>query len=209
MRQITVGQSTELNLYGPDTPTGEKGARMLHVVIHHHGTHIGLLFTGHAGLNRALPIDEARTYLSDIKRAATAGTAVWAIEEQAGAWTSAAAVVDQVEQSLIDGIREALKPAPQPVDVSDIVDGMPAGGGWNAYRQQATTRAAVTSDAMDRVLDGAVGGYIPRSKQATSVQLIALSKRGLVELRYGRRGNQRVIVGARITGKGAKHTAAA
>jgi hypothetical protein len=113
------------------------------------------------------------------------------------------------DAELIDSINSTMDAAqPKRVDVSDIVDGMPAGGGWNAYRQQATTRAAVTSDAMDRVLDGAVDEYIPRSREATSTQLIALKERGLVELAYGQRGNQRVIVGAHLTGKGSKHTEA-
>jgi hypothetical protein len=88
MQQITAGQSTEMNLYGPDTQTGEQGARVLHVVIHHFGSFISLLFTDHAVLNRQLPIAEARAYLRDIKREAKAGTALWAIEAQAGVLTA-------------------------------------------------------------------------------------------------------------------------
>jgi hypothetical protein len=122
MQQITAGQSTEMNLYGPDTQTGERGGRVLHVVIHHFGAHIGLLFTDHGSLNRALPVDEARAYLADIQREAKSGTAVWAIEQLAWAWTSVAAIVDQAEQDMVTGINAAMDAAqPTPIDVSDIL----------------------------------------------------------------------------------------
>jgi hypothetical protein len=134
MQQITAGQSTEMNLYGPDTQTGEQGARVLHVVIHHFGSFISLLFTDHAVLNRQLPIAEARAYLRDIKREAKAGTALWAIEAQAGVLTSTSAIVNQAEEAMVEGIRANMDAAqPKPVDVSDIV---PQGAGsWQALRQ--------------------------------------------------------------------------
>lgn len=133
---LTAGESTEMNLYGPDMQTGERGGRVLHVVIHHHGTHIGLVFTDHGNLNRALPVDEARAYLADIKREAKSGTAVWAIEQLAGAWTSAAAIVDAAEQDMVTGINATLDAAqPKPIDVSDILADMPRAGSWNALKQ--------------------------------------------------------------------------
>jgi hypothetical protein len=72
------------------------------------------------------------------------------------------------------------------------------------------TRAAITSSAMDRIIAEAANGngYIPRSKDATSVQLIALERRGLVTLTYGRRGSTRAITGAVLTVKGSKRVAA-
>lgn len=78
--------------------------------------------------------------------------------------------------------------------------------GSQGFRGNQTT-AAQTSDPMDRIITEAAraDGRITRSKTATSVQLIALDKRGLVDLVYGKRGNTRVIVGARLTAKGFKH----
>lgn len=78
------------------------------------------------------------------------------------------------------------------------------GQGWNAYRQSLTRKPAVTTEPMDRVLASAVDGYVPRSKDARSDQLVALKARGLVELVYGRRGNQRVITGGQLTAKAFK-----
>jgi hypothetical protein len=77
-----------------------------------------------------------------------------------------------------------------------------------ANRGQST--AAPTTDQMDRVLTTAANtdGRIVRGGQpgqATSTQLIALRKRGLVELVYGKRRNQRVITEGRLTVKGYKH----
>jgi hypothetical protein len=71
---------------------------------------------------------------------------------------------------------------------------------------RGTQTAAPASEAMERILADAAAnnGRVARSKDATSVQLIALAKRGLVELTYGRRGNQRVITGGVLTSKGAK-----
>lgn len=75
------------------------------------------------------------------------------------------------------------------------------------FRGDRTSTAAPTSDPMDRIVAEAAhaGGRIVRSKEATSTQLIALDKRGLVELVYGKRGSTRVITGARLTTKGFKH----
>lgn len=73
--------------------------------------------------------------------------------------------------------------------------------GRSATGQQVC--AAITSEPMDRIIAEAANGdgYIPRSKQATSVQLIALDRRGLVRLRYtGPR-----IAGGWLTVKGYKH----
>lgn len=72
----------------------------------------------------------------------------------------------------------------------------------DAYRQATTQTGRPNTEPMDRVLASATSdGYIPRGREATSTQLIALKRRGLVELHYGRRGNQRVILGARLTRK--------
>lgn len=176
----------------------------LNIRIDMHTDGVAITVDHHATLNRALPVEQARTYLEFLRDEAKAGKPLWLIEAQAGVLTSA--VLDDAERAMVDGIRAHLEQAtPKPVDVSDILADAPTCGGWNAFRQQVTRTAALTSEPMDRILITAVDGFIPRSKDATSTQLVALKRRGLVELVYGRRGNRRVIVGARVTDKGAKH----
>jgi hypothetical protein len=152
----------------------------------------------------------AIAWYTTIRDAAKAGQPVWLIEAGVSALIDAAQTVGGADADLADRINATMDDAqPKPVDVSDILDDAAKTGGWAGYRQSATTRPAVTSEPMDRIITAAVDGYVPRSRQATSVQLIALARRGLVELHYGRRGNQRVIVGARLTNKGSKKAVAA
>ncbi len=84
--------------------------------------------------------------------------------------------------------------------VAEVMAGTAQTGGWYGARKQAQRTAAAASEPMARILAQAEtnGGRIVRSREATSAQLVALSKRGLVELVYGRRGNTRVITGATL-----------
>lgn len=191
MNQLMAPGQTTFRQFGP-----------LHIRIDRHDEGVSINVTHHPILDRTFTnLDEGRAYLTLLRDEATAGTAVWAIEEQAGAWTSAAAVVDQVEEAMIAGIRANMDAATPPrVDVSDIVSDIPAGGSWAALRRSTTRKAAITSEPMDRVLASAIAGYVPRSGRATSRQLIALSDRGLVELDWQWIGRERVIVGAWLAG---------
>jgi hypothetical protein len=108
---------------------------------------------------------------------------------------------------IIDGVNANMDAAqPKPVDVSDIV---PQGAGsWQALRRSHTRKANVTTDAMDRILASADAGYIARSGQATSRQLIALKDRGLVELDWQWTGRERSIAGAWLAGHKPQEVAA-
>ncbi|WP_433730821.1 hypothetical protein ACQP2Y_21100 [Actinoplanes sp. CA-051413] len=84
--------------------------------------------------------------------------------------------------------------------VAEVMAGTAQTGGWYGARKAAQQTAAPASDAMVRILAQAErdDGRIIRSREATSSQLVALHRRGLVELTYQWRGNQRVIAGATL-----------
>lgn len=77
---------------------------------------------------------------------------------------------------------------------------------WAAFRQGVSRTASPRTDLMQRLLDNAVNGYIPRGGQpgqANTRQLIGLKARGLVVLDYRKVGNRREIAGAWTTSVGA------
>jgi hypothetical protein len=196
--------------FGPHT-----GRTILQVRIDRHHDGVSFTVTHHPALNRGFTnLDQARTYLELLRDMAKAGEQVWKIEAAAGVLTSTQAVFDDAEQALIDTLnadfdaRDRKAVAEREALEADVAAVMATSTGFCGNR---TSTAAPTSDPMDRILTEAAqaGGRIVRSREATSTQLIALRKRGLVELVYGRRGNQRVITGARLTGKGIKHAAVA
>ena len=88
------------------------------------------------------------------------------------------------------------------VDAQQIVA---TGRGFNAYRQDTTTRAANTTEAQDRVITQAdERGYIRRGKTASIRQLIALERMGLVKLDRRKQGRHWVTYGATLTAKAEK-----
>jgi hypothetical protein len=221
-QQLSAGETTYMN-YGP---TAARITLVVRVDMHHDGVSITVVNPARTTLNRAFTnLGQGRAYLRYLRDAAKAGQPVWQIEAGAGVLTSTTTVMDDAEQDLIDRLNADLD-----ADVAEAVavnntliadrDNILADADRNwrdhfraevvqAHRGQST--AAPTTDPMDRVLTAAANtdGRIVRGGQpgrATSTQLIALRKRGLVELVYGKRRNQRVIVEGRLTVKGYKHT---
>lgn len=113
MNQLLTTGQTAYRQYGP-----------LHIRIDRHDEGVSINVTAHPTLDRTFTnLAEGRAYLRFIRDLALAGTAVWAIEQQAGAWTTAAAIVDQAERDMVQGIGANMQAAqPTPVDVSDIVN---------------------------------------------------------------------------------------
>jgi hypothetical protein len=131
---LSTGETTYADHYGPT------GSRVFHIRIDRHHDGVAITIAHHDILNRAFPSPaEADAYLDMLKAQAEAGTtAMWAIEDMAGAWTTAAAIVDEAERELAEQINATMDAAkPQPVDVSDIVDDIPVGGSWDALRRNA------------------------------------------------------------------------
>lgn len=95
----------------------------LHIRIDRHHEGVSINVTNQPALDRSFTnLDEGRDYLRLLRDEANAGTAVWAIEQLAGAWTSAAAIVDAAEQDMVTGINANIDAAQRtPVDVSDIL----------------------------------------------------------------------------------------
>ncbi len=180
--------------------TAYKDFGPLHVRIDRHDEGVTITVARHDILNRQFTnLAEGRQYLALLRDLATAGKPMWLIESAAGAWTSAAAVVDDADQELIDSINTTMDNGqPQPVDVSDIVDDMPVGGSWAALRQQNRrdfTRTRVhtqppTPAQLDRIRQH-VDGVVTRAPGQPWVLL-----RGIVDRRLGVAHEQ---TGQRIT----------
>jgi hypothetical protein len=170
----------------------------LNIRIDRHWDCTSVIVTYHDGLNRAFPTNaEADAYVEFLKTIEAQRLPIYVIEEQAGVWTSAAAVVDQAEQDMLDGIAANLV-KPETVDVSDI---LATGQSWAAFRQATTRTAAPVTEAMQRVLDSAdTRGYITRGENASSKQLIALEHRGRVKLHRTKVGREHRIAGAWLAG---------
>lgn len=150
---------------------------------------------------------QAAAWYRHVATAAEAGKPVYAIEWEVEALIAAGTAIDVeavAEAINADGAEYvAAETAAHNVLVEDVANIMAGSQGFRGGQ----TRAAITSNPMDRIITDAAqrDGRIVRSRQATSTQLIALNKRGLVDLTYGRRSNTRLIVGARLTSKGFKH----
>lgn len=166
------------------------GSRLIHARIDHHGTHtaVTVVVPFDTTLDRSFTSPAAAdAYLAFLETEAASGKTMWQIEQAAGAYTNAAAVFDE----LADEVLANAKPA-----------------SLDTYRQQ-DTRTAGTSEPMDRVLTHADShGYIRRGKTATSTQLIALKRRGKVELDYRWQGRTRVLFGAWLAGSKPSEVAA-
>jgi hypothetical protein len=205
MQILAPGQTKAYDMHATD------GRHVLQVRVDRHHDGVAINVTGLPALDRTFPdgkLAEGRQYMAFLYEAARQCMPVWQIEAQAGVLTSAAAVVGQAEQDIIDGVtanmaQATLNAQPEPVDASDI-----STTGWHNFRQSVTRTAKPVSDAMDRILASATGGYIPRGKHATSVQLIALAHRGKVVLDYGWHGRTRVINGAWVVGRKPSEVAA-
>jgi hypothetical protein len=200
----SLTETTHHDMHAPD------GRRVLHLRVdrHHDHTAITVVTPFDTTLDRAMPDAEADAYLAFLATEVESGTRLWMLEQRAGAWTSAMAVADQAEQDLIDAVNATLDQAAadltahhaaEQARVADIVNG--PRNGWNALRQAHTRTGKPTSEPMDRILNTARDGYIPRGQDATSVQLIALHKRGKVVLDWQTRNGRRRIAGAWIAGQ--------
>lgn len=143
MQKLKAGQESHMNI------TRRNGAVLFTILVSLFTDGVSLVFTHHDILNRTFTnLDEGRAYLRFLKAEVSAGTPLWLIVERAGAWTSAAAVVDDAEQALIDAINATLderhaqdsaKLADQQARVADIVNGPRTG--WNAARNAANNTA--------------------------------------------------------------------
>jgi hypothetical protein len=125
-----------------DTEYRDFGPLHIRIDRHEDGVAITVVTPARTTLDRAFTnLDEGRAYLTFLRDAALAGLPVWAIEQQAGVLTSAAAVIDDAEQALIDGINadwDRNTKQATAIDVSDIVDG----DEYQAARKAARADAA-------------------------------------------------------------------
>jgi hypothetical protein len=136
MQLLTPGQNAHMNITRPD------GALVFVVLISLFTDGVSLTFTRHPILNRQFTnLAEGREYLRFLKAEAAADTELWLIVERAGAWTTAAATVDDAERELIDGINAAIDGRTTqntpPVEVADIMADAKLTGGWNGARTRA------------------------------------------------------------------------
>jgi hypothetical protein len=144
MQKLKAGQETHMDI------TRRNGAVLFTILVSLFHDGVSLVFDNHNILNRSFTnLAEGRAYLRFLKAEAAAGTPLWLIVERAGAWTSAAAVVDDTEQALIDAINATLNEAhaelaantaAQQARVAGIVNGPRAG--WNAARNAANNTAS-------------------------------------------------------------------
>lgn len=208
VQKATIGQPA----------TNQHGALLIKTSITNDGV-ISLYVTAGAGridkLSKAFTNrDEAAAWYRHIAQAAEAGKPVYAIEWEMEALIAAGTAIDveAIAERINAGgdsylARETEASDKLAADATEIVGD---GRGWTRFRQDATqSMAAATSEPMDQIITAAAhaDGRINRGGglgEADSRQLIALRKRGLVDLVYSRRGNTRVIVGGTLTAKGFK-----
>lgn len=198
--------------------TAPDGRHVLTIRVDRHHDHTAILVVTpmDTSLDRAFPTTaEADAYLAFLAEQVSGNVPLWQIEHNAGVLTSTSAALDHIDIELIDAVNEAMdqvdaeRAAQREIEqaaVADIVNG--PRDGWHRYRQAATRTGKPTSLPMDRILDSAVDGYIPRSADATSVQLIALHRRGKVVLDWRQQGRTRRIAGAWIAGQRPEQEAA-
>ncbi len=178
---LAPGDTTYADFYSPH------GSLLIHARIDHHGTHTTITVAHTDELNKQFASNrDADTYLTWLQDQVEAGVRLYDIVQAAGVYTSVQAVFDEIAAQVVE--------APASLD---------------AYRQNTTRTGAPTSEPMDRVLAQAdERGYILRGKTATSTQLVALKRRGKVELDYRTQGRTRYIAGAWLAGHKPEQVAA-
>lgn len=206
-KHLTQPGDTLTEGFGPDltTPT-----LLVTMTLHEHG----IAFYVSDGVQRVAELCRAYTdraqaiaFYRHVRDAAMQGTRIYqivwevqALEEAQNAATGRTAQeIAEAINAEVDTHHAATVAAHNEVvtTVAEVMAGTAQTGGWNGARKTAQTTARATSQPMDRILTEAAtnGGRIVRSRRATSTQLVRLAERGLVELTYGWRGNQRVITG--------------
>lgn len=182
---LTAGQSKPLDLRTAD------GSLVLTVQVDRHHEGVSITALHHPALDRTFTndrLDEGRTYLQFLYDEARKGTQVFLIEAQAGALTSAAAVLDQAEQDMVDGVNANLgrmtAPQPSTVDVSDILAN--PGPSFadlkrNARNDYSRTRVGSqppTAPQLDRMRQH-VGGVVTTAQGQSWTLLKGIVDRGL------------------------------
>lgn len=159
-------------------------------------------------------IDELTDQFQDEAMARnTARTIVVKLRAGVSIWTLIADRRD-AEEELIAAVNKTMDGATAAylaphAEARNVVAQIVTGSGWYAARREAQTKAAATTEPMQDILTTAAttNGRILRGGgvgEATSTQLIALAKRGLVTLDRVKRGNRYAIVGGTLTAKGFK-----
>ena len=146
---LSPGQETYMNIRRAPVD-GQPGNVLLTVLISLFTDGVSLTFTGHDILNRAFTnLDEARAYLRFLKAEAAAGTPMWQIIERAGAWTTAAAVVDDAEKGMRAGITANMDAVNAKLRAEGQADAKTAQAAtadpaesWAAFRQGISRTAA-------------------------------------------------------------------
>jgi hypothetical protein len=198
--------------------TAPDGRHVLHLRVDRHHTHtaVTVITPMDTSLDRAFPTTaETDAYLAFLDEQVASNTPLWQIEHNAGVLTSTVAALDSIDVELIAAVNEVMDRAAadtiaereqERASVADIVNG--PRDGWHRMRQATTRTGRPTSQPMDRILDSAVNGYIPRGRSATSRQLVALADRGKVVLDWQTRNRERQIAGAWIAGQQPEQVAA-
>lgn len=163
----------------------------------------------------ATVIDELTDQFTDEAMARnTARTIVVKLRNGVSIWTLIAdrqaaekELIASVKATMDEATAAYLAPRVEARQIADEVAG--DGQGWTRFRQAATRTAAATTDPMDQIITAAAhtDGRIVRGGglgQATSTQLVAMQRRGLVTLTRVRRGNRHAITGGQLTAKGFK-----
>jgi hypothetical protein len=198
VNQLMAPGDTEYRQFGP-----------LHIRIDRHHEGVSINVTNQPALDRSFTnLDEGRDYLALLRDEANKGTAIWAIEQLAGAWTSAAAIVDQAEQDMVTDINATMDAGqPAAVDVSDILAGMSPAGSWTALRQNtrrdySRTRVSSkepTAAELDRIR-AHQGGIVTTAPGQPWTLLRAIVRRELGDIHevHGRH----VIASVRLNARG-------
>lgn len=137
---LSPGQETYMNIRRAPV-NGQPGEIVFVVRVSLFTDGVGLVFDRHDILNRGLPVAEGRAYLEFLQAEAAAGTDVWLIIERAGMWTTAAAIVDDAEQALVEQVNATMDAAtPTGIDVSDILADIAAKAPNEDWRYQTRKR---------------------------------------------------------------------
>ncbi len=152
------------------------GRTVFHVHMDVYPEQVSIRITDHPTLNRLLPLQQGRDYLRLLRDEAAKGTPTWLIKAMAGAYTSAAAIVDDAEQALVDRINADLdeRRAQREQDAADLaakVEDALASDREAHATWRDTTRKQVTSQANANI--GAYAHGAPNQRPVPKNQLNA------------------------------------
>jgi hypothetical protein len=175
-----------------ETTYRDFGHLNIRIDMHHDG--VTILVTAHPGLNRSFTnLSEGRAYLGLLRDMGRAGKPLYEIEDAAGVLTSAAAVLDDAEQALIDDLnadfdqRDKQAEAAKQQELDDAQAIVGDGQGWTRYRQsfrpvratKSRTYLQPPTDAQLRLMRQHTNGIVRCDDKANWLTLRGIADRGL------------------------------